>query len=217
MLLEYAGEGIPALATAAGGDAFAPYFAGFLPLLLNKMKPSCSVAERSFAVGTLAETLGGLGRATTPFVPRLLPHFLAAARDSDPEVRSNGVFALGVLAEHGGEALLPHYPKILGLLAGGSAQESSARVRDNICGAVARMVLSQPQALPLSQVLQQVGEVVRASSTVLGTDHLPADAQVSLLSLLRHLSACCPTEFQAALLALPPDASAQISGALGSA
>ncbi|XP_077663100.1 importin-4 isoform X3 [Eretmochelys imbricata] len=252
MLLEYAGEGIPALATAAGGDTFAPYFAGFLPLLLNKMKPSCSVAERSFAVGTLAETLGGLGRATAPFVPRLLPAFLRAARDPDPEVRSNGIFALGVLAEHGGEALLPHYPKILALLAGGSTQESSARVRDNVCGAVARMVLSQPQALPLSQVfpallrslpltedfeenktvfrcisflyenapqqvLQQVGEVVRASSTVLGTDHLPADAQVSLLSLLRHLSDRCPTEFQAALLALPPNAGAQIRGALSSA
>ncbi|XP_077663099.1 importin-4 isoform X2 [Eretmochelys imbricata] len=215
-------------------------------------KPSCSVAERSFAVGTLAETLGGLGRATAPFVPRLLPAFLRAARDPDPEVRSNGIFALGVLAEHGGEALLPHYPKILALLAGGSTQESSARVRDNVCGAVARMVLSQPQALPLSQVfpallrslpltedfeenktvfrcisflyenapqqvLQQVGEVVRASSTVLGTDHLPADAQVSLLSLLRHLSDRCPTEFQAALLALPPNAGAQIRGALSSA
>uniref|UniRef100_A0A8C4YN63 Importin 4 n=1 Tax=Gopherus evgoodei TaxID=1825980 RepID=A0A8C4YN63_9SAUR len=207
MLLEYAGEGIPALATAAGGDAFAPYFAGFLPLLLNKMKPSCSVAERSFAVGTLAETLGGLGRATAPFVPRLLPPFLAAARDSDPEVRSNGVFALGVLAEHGGEAL--HYPKILALLAGGSAQESSARVRDNICGAVARMILSQPQALPLSQV--------RGLSPGGGEWGVEPYAQVSLLSLLRHLSAHCPTEFQAALLALPPDASAQISGALSSA
>ncbi|XP_067389258.1 LOW QUALITY PROTEIN: importin-4 [Emydura macquarii macquarii] len=249
MVLEYAGEGIPPLAAAAGGDAFAPYFAGFLPLLLNKLKPSCSVAERSFAVGTLAETLGGLGRATAPFVPRLLPPFLAAARDPDPEVRSNGVFALGALAEHGGEALLPHYPAVLAQLAGGSAQEPSARVRDNVCGAVARMILSQPQALPLGQVfpallralpltedleenktvfrciqflyetqpqqvLEQVGEVVRASSTVLGTDHLPADAQVSLVSLLRHLSARCPTEFQAALLSLPPDAGTQISGAL---
>lgn len=36
MLLEHAGEAIPALAAAAGGDAFAPFFAGFLPLLLCK-------------------------------------------------------------------------------------------------------------------------------------------------------------------------------------
>ncbi|XP_074838563.1 importin-4-like isoform X1 [Carettochelys insculpta] len=252
MLLEYAGEALPALAVAAGGDAFAPYFAGFLPLLLNKLKPSCSVAERSFAVGTLAEAVVGLGRATAPFVPRLLPPFLGAARDPDPEVRSNGVFALGVLAEHGGDVLLPQYPKVLALLAGGSAQEPNARVRDNVCGAVARMILSQPQALPLGQVfpallrslpltedfeenktvfrcisflyehdpqqvLQQLGEVVRVSSVVLGTEQLPADAQASLLSLLRHLCARCPLEFQAALQALPPDASARISGALSSA
>ncbi|XP_074838416.1 importin-4-like isoform X2 [Carettochelys insculpta] len=218
----------------------------------EEQKPSCSVAERSFAVGTLAEAVVGLGRATAPFVPRLLPPFLGAARDPDPEVRSNGVFALGVLAEHGGEVLLPQYPKVLALLAGGSAQEPNARVRDNVCGAVARMILSQPQALPLGQVfpallrslpltedfeenktvfrcisflyehdpqqvLQQLGEVVRVSSVVLGTEQLPADAQVSLLSLLRHLCARCPLEFQAALQALPPDASARISGALSSA
>lgn len=54
-----------------------------------------------------------------------------------------------------------HYPKILALLAGGSTQESSARVRDNVCGAVARMVLSQPQALPLSQVRGRNGGLPR--------------------------------------------------------
>lgn len=36
MLLEHAGEAIPVLAAAAGGDAFAPFFAPFLPLLLCK-------------------------------------------------------------------------------------------------------------------------------------------------------------------------------------
>lgn len=36
MLLEHAGEAIPALAAVAGGDAFAPFFAGFLPLLFCK-------------------------------------------------------------------------------------------------------------------------------------------------------------------------------------
>lgn len=36
MLMEYAGEGIPLVAAAVGGATFAPYFANFLPLLLNK-------------------------------------------------------------------------------------------------------------------------------------------------------------------------------------
>ncbi|XP_026581812.1 importin-4-like, partial [Pseudonaja textilis] len=37
MLIEYAGELIPVLAEVTGGDVFAPYFAGLLPLLLSKM------------------------------------------------------------------------------------------------------------------------------------------------------------------------------------
>ena len=36
MLIEYAGDILPSLATAVGGQIFAPYFAGFLPLLLKK-------------------------------------------------------------------------------------------------------------------------------------------------------------------------------------
>lgn len=36
MLIEYAGDILPSLATAVGGASFAPYFAGFLPLLLKK-------------------------------------------------------------------------------------------------------------------------------------------------------------------------------------
>ena len=48
MLIEYAGDILPSLATAVGGQIFAPYFAGFLPVLLkktvsnyNKLKPTC--------------------------------------------------------------------------------------------------------------------------------------------------------------------------------
>ena len=36
MLIEYAGDILPSLATAVGGQIFAPYLAGFLPLLLKK-------------------------------------------------------------------------------------------------------------------------------------------------------------------------------------
>ncbi|XP_054850863.1 importin-4 isoform X2 [Eublepharis macularius] len=152
MLVEYAGEAIPALAEAVGGETFAPYFAGFLHLLLNKMKPSCSASDKSFAVGTVAEAVQGLGRATSPFVPRLLPLLMGAARDADKEVRSNAVFGLGVLAEHGGEAMYEHYPKLLGLLSNLIAQEQNNRVADNVCGAVARMVMANPGGVPIGQV-----------------------------------------------------------------
>ncbi|XP_007947405.1 importin-4 [Orycteropus afer afer] len=153
MLLEHAGEAIPALAAAAGGDAFAPFFVGFLPLLLCKTKQGCTVAEKSFAVGTLAESIQGLGAASAQFVSRLLPVLLSAAREADPEVRSNAIFGLGVLAEHGGRPAQEHFPKLLGLLLPLLARERHDRVRDNICGALARLLIASPTRKPEPQVL----------------------------------------------------------------
>ncbi|XP_067595518.1 importin-4 isoform X3 [Pseudorca crassidens] len=153
MLLEHAGEAIPALAAAAGGDAFAPFFAGFLPLLLCKTKQGCTVAEKSFAVGTLAESIQGLGAASAQFVSRLLPVLLSTAREADPEVRSNAVFGLGVLAEHGGRPAQEHFPKLLGLLLPLLARERHDRVHDNICGALARLLMASPTRKPEPQVL----------------------------------------------------------------
>ncbi|KAM5235871.1 importin-4 isoform 2-T2 [Ctenodactylus gundi] len=153
MLLEHAGEAIPALAAAAGGDAFAPFFAGFLPLLLSKTKQGCTVAEKSFAVGTLAESIQGLGAASAQFVSRLLPVLLSAAREADPEVRSNAIFGLGVLAEHGGRPAQDHFLKLVGLLLPLLARERHDRVHDNICGALARLLMANPTRKPEPQVL----------------------------------------------------------------
>ncbi|XP_038165776.1 importin-4 [Arvicola amphibius] len=153
MLLEHAGEAIPALAAAAGGQSFAPFFASFLPLLLSKMKQNSTAAEKSFAVGTLAESIQGLGSSSAQFVPRLVPILLNAAREADPEVRSNAIFALGVLVEHGGSSTLDHFPKLLDLLLPLLARERHDRVRDNICGALARMQMVSPARKPDPQVL----------------------------------------------------------------
>ncbi|XP_051051602.1 importin-4 isoform X2 [Phodopus roborovskii] len=153
MLLEHAGEAIPALAAAAGGHTFAPFFASFLPLLLCKMKQSCTVAEKSFAVGTLAESIQGMGPASAQFVSRLFPVLLNAAREADPEVRSNAIFGLGVLVEHGGCPAQEHFPKLLGLLLPLLARERHDRVRDNICGALARLLMASPERKAEPQVL----------------------------------------------------------------
>lgn len=63
-------------------------------------------------MGTLAESIQGLGAASAQFVSRLLPVLLNAAREADPEVRSNAIFGLGVLAEHGGRPA-QEYPRLV--------------------------------------------------------------------------------------------------------
>ncbi|KAG8455383.1 hypothetical protein GDO86_001542 [Hymenochirus boettgeri] len=152
MLIEYAGEVIPLLTTAVGGSTFAPYFAEFLPYLLNKTKHSCTDAEKSFAGGTLAETVVSLGPAVVQFIPQIFPALLSLTKDEDGEVRSNSIFGLGALAEHGGQSMHQYYPKLLSVLSSVISTEENKHVLDNVCGAVSRMVVSYPDGIPIEQV-----------------------------------------------------------------
>uniref|UniRef100_UPI00358EC45C importin-4 isoform X2 n=1 Tax=Myxine glutinosa TaxID=7769 RepID=UPI00358EC45C len=152
MVAEYAGDTIPLLAKAAGGTAFLPHFTALTPRLLSRMSPRCTIAERSFGVGVLAETVKVLGAPLGPLAQHLLAPFSTCTRDPDPEVRQNAVFGLGVLAEAAAEELSPHYAPILGLLSTVLSEEKHQKVIDNICGAVARMILSRTSSVPLEQV-----------------------------------------------------------------
>lgn len=92
-------------------NAFDVSFVASITLMivfLPQKKSSCTVADRSFSVGTIGEILqalvtapGGAGVAGR-LSNRLLPVLVAGARDSDAEVRNNSVFALGCLAQAAG-------------------------------------------------------------------------------------------------------------------
>ena len=70
-------------------------------------KETSSTSEKSFAVGTLAEVIEACGTPVgSRFVGTLYPVFQRMIGDEDEEVRSNAVFALGVLAVAGGDGML---------------------------------------------------------------------------------------------------------------
>nr|XP_006824744.1 PREDICTED: importin-4-like [Saccoglossus kowalevskii] len=98
ILLEDAGDLIPSLAAAVGGQTFSPYFAGFLPMILAKTKKTCPVSDKSFAYGILSESIKHMGAAIVPFVPHLYPVLMAGMKDDDDEVRNNAIYGIGVLA-----------------------------------------------------------------------------------------------------------------------
>ncbi|XP_048856762.1 importin-4-like isoform X8 [Brienomyrus brachyistius] len=162
MLQEFAGEGIPLLASAVPADTFYPYLNELLPLVMSKAKSSCTVAERSFAQGTLAEIMQSLaavsgGRAVAGRLSnRLLPVMMAGVRDSDPEVRNNSVFGLGSLAKAAGPIITENYPTLLSLFSSLLSKESDRRVIDNVCGALCRMITSNTPCVPLDQVFPAV-------------------------------------------------------------
>ncbi|XP_032225458.1 importin-4 [Nematostella vectensis] len=153
MLIEYAGDALPALATAIGGQRFAPYFAGFLPFLLKRTKRSASTSDKSFAIGTISEVVLALEGATVPFIQHLYPVFFGALKDSDDEVRSNATYGLGLLAMNGGDIMLPHYPELLdALFSLMMVGNPNPRLTDNVCGAVCRMIMANRSAIPLDKV-----------------------------------------------------------------
>lgn len=159
MLLEFAGEGIPVLASSVPADKFAPFLNDLLPLIMSKAKSTCTVADRSFCVGTIGEILqalvsvpGGQGLAGR-LSNRLLPVLVAGVRDSDPEVRNNSVFGLGCLAQAAGPICVSDYPMMLSVFSNMLTKESDLRVIDNLCAALCRMIMSNVDCVPLEQVM----------------------------------------------------------------
>ncbi|XP_035512460.1 importin-4 [Morone saxatilis] len=159
MLQEFAGEGIPLLASSVPADHFAPFLNDLLPLIMSKAKSSCTVADRSFSVGTIGEILHALvsvsgGRGVAGRLSnRLLPVLVAGVRDSDPEVRNNSVFGLGCLAQAAGPIIVSDYPMMLSVFSNMLTKESDLRVIDNLCAALCRMIMSNVDAVPLEQVV----------------------------------------------------------------
>ena len=154
MLVEKTGDLLPAFASAIGGDNFKPYFTLYLPEIMKKTKKNSNISERSFAAGTTAEIIQAMKHSICEFVPTIIPWLLGLLHDVNDEVRSNSAFALGVLAEHGKDNVRCLYGNILqALFSMLSNEQQPPLVQDNICGAVARMITTSPESLPLDQVL----------------------------------------------------------------
>ena len=113
MLFEYAGEILPNLGRALTPNTFCPHFTKLLPMLLKKTKKSCSISERSFALGAIADSIEPLTGMLGPFLPKLLAMFGEMCSDSEEDCRNNAVFGLGELMLWGGQDMLGHRQQIL--------------------------------------------------------------------------------------------------------
>ncbi|KAH3769238.1 hypothetical protein DPMN_170487, partial [Dreissena polymorpha] len=153
MLIESAGDVIPVMAKLVGGENFSAFFAGFLPDLLKRMRQTSSTAEKSFAVGTLGETIEAVGPSISMYAETLYPVFVKMIRDEDDEVRSNSVYSMGVLMSKCGQKMHRHYAEVLKILFGVLNNEKNGRVIDNVCAAVSRMILTSQSNVPLDVVV----------------------------------------------------------------
>ena len=135
-------------------------------------KKNRSLSDRSSAIGTLSEIIGGMKSAITPYTQNLIDLFYRALSDEEPEVQCNAAFATGLLIEHSNVDLSPQYLTILGALrpifnVPADVSPAKLNARDNAVGAVARMIVKNTAAVPLDQVLPVI-----FSAVPLTQDHL---------------------------------------------
>ncbi|XP_076248556.1 importin-4 [Calliopsis andreniformis] len=152
LLVECAGEVLSNFGKVIPPEDFALYFQAVLPMLLERLKKNKSEAQRSFAVGTISECFSGLKHMVAAFIPQLLPTFLRLTNDPSAEVRNNVIYGIGELALHGKDAVYSHYPDILQVLSNAIAKESHAGTRDNVVGAIARLIIANYSILPLEEI-----------------------------------------------------------------
>ena len=150
---------VAAIAKALGGD-FKQAINDFLPELAKYYNPARTTTERSTAVGSLAEIVEAMGQAITPYTAQLMQLGMLALADEHAEVTSNAAFFVGCLVYASSNDLSGEYTRILAALQSlfmvKPNDKDSLRARDNACGAVARLILKNPNAVPLEQVLPPV-------------------------------------------------------------
>ncbi|KAI1758032.1 importin beta-4 [Xylaria castorea] len=138
---------------AALGSQFAEIWKVFQKPVL-KFISSNEHIERSTAVGVVAECVQYMGSAVTPYTSTLLPPLLHRLSDEDQETKSNTAYAVGQLVYHSEDeaTYLPSFPQILRSLEP-LLQIQAQRLQDNAAGCLCRMILSNPNQVPIAEVL----------------------------------------------------------------
>ncbi|KAG5680978.1 hypothetical protein PVAND_010452 [Polypedilum vanderplanki] len=158
-ILESAGEILPKFGKTMSNQEFYVYFERVSEFFAGKIQKSksrdeLSQSQRAMAVGIVSECFEPLGEFSARYFDALIPLFLELINDqSDDEVRNNAVYAIGELSKHSGQASFKAYPQILAALSNLVSKESHGGILDNICGTLARLIITNSTLVPLKDVL----------------------------------------------------------------
>ncbi|XP_020584576.1 importin-4 isoform X2 [Phalaenopsis equestris] len=153
VLMDAVSDLLPAFAKAMGSN-FEPVFAEFFDPLMRYAKVPRPPQDRTMVVACLAEVAQEMGAPFSSYIDRVMPLALKELSSSEATNRRNAAFCVGEICKSGGISALKYYSDILrGLYPLFGASEPDDAVRDNAAGAIARMIMAQPQSIPLDQVL----------------------------------------------------------------
>ncbi|KAL8982681.1 MAG: hypothetical protein Q9205_002886 [Flavoplaca limonia] len=145
-------------------QALGPTFSEFYKLVeksILRFASSSESYERATAVGVLAECIRGMDSAVTPYTSSLFKILMHRLQDEDAGVKSNAVFAIGLLVANSEDEreIGKNFNNILAKLEPLLGEEE-ARTKDNAAGCVGRMISSYQDKVPLEMVLPALVSVL---------------------------------------------------------
>ncbi|KNC21217.1 hypothetical protein FF38_10996 [Lucilia cuprina] len=156
-IVEGAGNLLPLFGHAMQPEKFAMYFGRAYPIIVSKLQKAKKNEElesqRAFVYGALAECFGALKSCTGTYFDTFCPLMIDGLSDDFYQARQNAVFGLGELVLYAEEKSFEAYPHILMALSQAVANEKEPAALDNICGAIARLIITNCNLVPLNQVL----------------------------------------------------------------
>lgn len=137
--------------------AFVPYLDQILEPICGFTKPTRPEGHRQAASGCLGEIAEGLGPEAKRYFPALLPVVKICLTDRANAVKRNAAWCLGMLCQALGPNVQPFVPEVLQalhpLFALAPGDDGGAETTDNATGAVARLIMAAPAAVPMAAVL----------------------------------------------------------------
>ncbi|KCV71197.1 hypothetical protein H696_02149 [Fonticula alba] len=135
---------------------FGPVLQKAYPHLIKFGSPKSTDHLRSMVVGCLAEVAEGMIHPhLAPFAESMATGFMSAFSDKEPEVRRNAAYGLGCTYFNAPDSLQAHAQSIL-ISLNKLSHDKSAEVKDHAVGAVARMILATPEAVPLESIVPTI-------------------------------------------------------------
>lgn len=151
--IEYAGNVVSNLSYVLPPQVFTEYFISLVPLLKKLMSKDSSDLLRAAGLAITGESAKGLGENASGLCEVMFSLVLPLVEDEDDTVRNNAVFALGEIAFYGKESVYKYYPIILNTFSQVVTKEQRSKVLDNVYGALARMIITNIEGIPLDHVV----------------------------------------------------------------
>lgn len=157
-IVETAGNVLPLFGRALTPEQFNVFFDKIIRRIIQKIERSKKNeyngdSMRSFAYGAIAECFEPLQHFTAQYYDMLLPIMLAGVADKSDQVRQNSIFGTGEMVYYGKTKSYETFPQVLTALSHAVSNEKHQGVLDNICGAIARLIITNSGLVPLEQVL----------------------------------------------------------------